>query len=74
MKSYYNRLQETFAHKTMSKTDLKNYINLNLITIARLSENETFNMFLLTGTCKHFNCEIEKIITTEKEKGDESDA
>lgn len=74
MKSNYNRLWKTLIHKNMNKTDLKNYVNLDLRTVAKLSENETFSIPLHTETCKHFNCEIEEIITTENEKGDESDA
>lgn len=63
----YNNLWKLLIDIEMTKTELKNLIQISPSTLARLSKNQNVSLDVLGKICKALDCNIEDIIKYERD-------
>lgn len=62
----YKKLFNTLNRKGIKKIDLQKNLNLSPTTVAKLSKNENISLDILEKICSYLQCNIEDIISFEK--------
>ena len=62
----YKKLFNTLNRKGIKKIDLQKNLNLSPTTVAKLSKNENISLDILDKICSYLQCNIEDIISFEK--------
>ena len=63
----YRKLFEILKKKDISKSQLKEILDLSSATLAKLSKNEQVSMATLIAICNYLNCQPGDIMELERE-------
>lgn len=58
----YKPLLKLLIDKNMTKTQLREQLDISMATLAKISKNEYISMKVLDDICSLLNCKIEDII------------
>lgn len=67
VKISYNKLFDILEERKITKTELKENINISTATLAKLSKNEPISMKVIENICNFLNCQPGDILEMEKE-------
>ncbi len=70
----YNRLWKLLIDKNMTKTDLKNKIGMNSVTLANMGKDKFVSMRILDKICNELDCDFNDVVEhiTDSEEKKES--
>lgn len=63
----YNKLWKLLIDKNMTKTQLRQQVDIATSTLAKLSKNEQVSMDVLLRICKVLDCDISEVMEIYKE-------
>ena len=72
MKVSYKKLFDILENRKISKTELKEALDLSSTTIAKLSKNEQVSMSTLIAVCKYLNCQPGDVMEIEDDMDENS--
>ena len=62
MKVSYNKLWKLLIDKKMSKSELRDAVNMSSNTLAKMGKEETVSMEVIMRICKELKCDIGDIM------------
>ena len=62
MRVSYNKLWKLLIDKRMSKSELRDAVNMSSNTLAKMGKEETVSMEVIMRICKELKCDIGDII------------
>lgn len=71
MRVSYNKLWKLLIDKRMSKSEIRDAVNMSSNTLAKMGKEETVSMEVIMRICKELKCDVGDIIEIlpdEKEK------
>lgn len=62
MKVSYNKLWKLLIDKKMSKSELRDAVNMSSNTLAKMGKEETVSMEVIMRICKELKCDVGDIM------------
>lgn len=62
MRVSYNKLWKLLIDKKMSKSELRDAVNMSSNTLAKMGKEETISMEVIMRICKELNCDVGDIM------------
>lgn len=62
MRVSYNKLWKLLIDKRMSKSELRDAVNMSSNTLAKMGKEETVSMEVIMRICKELKCDVGDII------------
>ena len=74
MKVSYNKLWKLLIDKKMSKSELRDAVNMSSNTLAKMGKEETVSMDVIMRICKELKCDVGDIMEILPDEENEAEA